>query len=386
MLHFVAFGAMVGTTVVDILIGEKEEEQEKPPPPEPQPRDEPVIVELDAEALLAMRDAAIADLLPPETVAIPEPTLLPVLPEPALVDIAPIQLQPEGYQKTSEAQESEVAPDNAVLIGERNTIAASEQPGGEEGLALPTQEGEKPRRDERHLFNSEFSPGEEEGNPSKEAVKEETLAGDPNAATEETKIPVEASQPVEEQGVPKEELLTSDNVIEVPMKEGKQEEKEETLPKESEKEREPEVAKQGEGGDADRRIKEKVEDGGFRTEAKKTRVEGTISRRGRSALDVESTAIGKYKARVNRVIETEWQRLCVVHRDHLLPGILTLRFYLDKNGRVSGIRYLDVFHASEMQKGFTMQAVKQPKLPAMPKEVRKELEGEPLEFRINFNF
>jgi len=115
-------------------------------------------------------------------------------------------------------------------------------------------------------------------------------------------------------------------------------------------------------------------------------MEGTISRRGRSSLKVEATALGKYKARVNRMIETEWQRRCVMHRDHVLPGILTLRFYVDKNGRVSGLRYLDVFQASAMQKGFTMKAVQQPRLPAMPEEVIKELEGEPLEFHLNFRF
>ncbi|MDP6206678.1 MAG: hypothetical protein QGG01_00120, partial [Roseibacillus sp.] len=101
---------------------------------------------------------------------------------------------------------------------------------------------------------------------------------------------------------------------------------------------------------------------------------------------VEATALGKYKARVNRMIETEWQRRCVMHRDHVLPGILTLRFYVDKNGRVSGLRYHDVFQASAMQKGFTMKAVQQPRLPAMPEEVIKELEGEPLEFHLNFRF
>ena len=115
-------------------------------------------------------------------------------------------------------------------------------------------------------------------------------------------------------------------------------------------------------------------------------MEGTISRRGQSSLKVEATALGKYKAQVNRIIETEWQRRCVMHRDHVLPGILTLRFYVDKSGRVSGLRYLDVFQASAMQKGFTMRAVQQPRLPRMPAEVADELDGEPLEFHINFHF
>ena len=57
-----------------------------------------------------------------------------------------------------------------------------------------------------------------------------------------------------------------------------------------------------------------------------------------------------------------------------------------KDGRVSGLRYLDVFQASAIQKGFTMKAVQQSKLPVMSEEVIKELEGELLEFHINFHF
>ena len=33
-----------------------------------------------------------------------------------------------------------------------------------------------------------------------------------------------------------------------------------------------------------------------------------------------------------------------------------------------------------------MRAVQQPDLPRMPEEVAKELDGEPLEFHINFHF
>ena len=115
-------------------------------------------------------------------------------------------------------------------------------------------------------------------------------------------------------------------------------------------------------------------------------MEGTLNRRGRNSLDVENTAIGRYKASINRMIEREWQRQCINHRNHILPGILTLRFYVDERGGGSGLRFIDEFHASEIQKGFTLQSVRVPKFPVMPKKVAGELEGESLEFRLNFKF
>lgn len=372
-LHFVAFGAIVGTTMVDILIAEEEE----PEPPELARPDDPdefkdVVVELDAAALLALREA----LEPEEVSETGEP-----------VRIDPIENDPVGYAKTSPDQESEEAPEGAILIGERNTLAAAElAPAKEDGPELPTQEGEDSVRNERNLFNSDFSPGEEEGRAAPEYVDPQEVAGDPESAVGNSTAPIETDQPEEEKGRAKEDLLESRNTVEVPAEEGVQEEKEETLPRRKKNEREAEVIRKGEDGQSQEPIREQVKNGGFRTESSKTRMEGTISRQGRSSLKVEATALGKYKARVNRMIETEWQRRCVMHRDHVLPGILTLRFYVDKNGKVSGLRYLDVFQASAMQKGFTMKAVQQPRLPAMPEEVLRELEGEPLEFHINFRF
>ncbi|NRB27059.1 MAG: hypothetical protein HRU37_05180 [Roseibacillus sp.] len=372
-LHFVAFGAMVGTTMVDILIAE-EEEPKLPELPRPDDPDEfeDAVVELDAAALLALREE-------------PGPEEAAETGEPVRVD--PIENDPIGYAKTSPDQESEETPEGAILIGERNTLAAAElAPVKENGPELPTQKGEDPLRNERDLFNSDFSPGEEEGRAAPENVDPEEVAGDPAAAAANPTTPVETGQPVQEQGRAKEDLLESRDTVEVPVEEGVQEEKEETLPRRKENEREAEVTRKGENGQSQEPIREQMKNGGFRTESRKTRMEGTISRQGRSSLKVEATALGKYKARVNRMIETEWQRRCVMHRDHVLPGILTLRFYVDKDGKVSGLRYLDVFQASAMQKGFTMKAVQQPRLPVMPEEVLKELEGEPLEFHINFRF
>lgn len=369
ILHLMAFGAMVGGAVLNILTEEQEVEIISDAPVDIV---KDVLVELDPLELMAMRESLGQINRSPEDAD-------PVAGVPPLRE--PVKNDSKRFMETSRGQESETAPEDAVLIGERNTEAASDlTPSQVEGPEVPTQTGREIERDERSLAESDFSPGEVEGEVVREAPREEISGTAASGREGQTPALETAPHPGER------------DAIEVPIEKNSntQNQEDEGHPQRSE------IAGEAEG--AEGRLKESAEESaeesvkdsgaqeGFRTESRKTRMEGTISRRGQSSLKVEATALGKYKAQVNRIIETEWQRRCVMHRDHVLPGILTLRFYVDKTGRVSGLRYLDVFQASTMQKGFTMRAVQQPRLPSMSEEVIKELDGEPLEFHINFHF
>ena len=365
ILHLMAFGAMVGGAVINILTEEKVDEVISNAPAD---RGREVLVELDALELMAMREVLGQTSLPPENFdRAAEDASLPELVEP----------EAKRFVETSQEQETERAVEGAVLIGERNTEEGSElAPSRVDGPAVPTQRGREAERNERILTDSDFSPGENEGQ-SGGGDPPEKLSG---SAVGNTKSPT----PAHVMPVPPAER----DVVEIPVEETSE------LRQQVDK-NDPERPETGDADDgveeglretSEERRKHSKGQEGFNTESRKTRMEGTISRRGQSSLKVEATALGKYKAQVNRIIETEWQRRCVMHRDHVLPGILTLRFYVDKAGRVSGLRYLDVFQASAMQKGFTMRAVQQPQLPGMPEEVVEELEGESLEFHINFHF
>ncbi|MDG2487593.1 MAG: hypothetical protein P8M65_07785 [Roseibacillus sp.] len=365
ILHLMAFGAMVGGAVLNILTEEQEVEIISNAPVDIVKN---VLVELDALELMAMRESLGQINRSPEDVD--QVAEVPPLREPAKNDS-------KRFMETSRGQESETAPEDAVLIGERNTEAASDLAATQtEGPEVPTQIGREIERDERSLTESDFSPGEVEGQAVREEPRQETSVSAASRREGQTPALETAPHPGER------------DAVEVPVEKNPntQNQEDEGHPQRSEIVGEAEGAEERLKESAEESVKDSGAQEGFRTESRKTRMEGTISRRGQSSLKVEATALGKYKAQVNRIIETEWQRRCVMHRDHVLPGILTLRFYVDKTGRVSGLRYLDVFQASTMQKGFTMRAVQQPRLPSMPEEVVKELDGEPLEFHINFHF
>ena len=66
--------------------------------------------------------------------------------------------------------------------------------------------------------------------------------------------------------------------------------------------------------------------------------------------------------------------------------MISIRFYVDQSGGVSGIKFQEVIGANFIERGFTQRALRQVELPKMPESVLKELEGESLELIYNFYF
>ncbi len=125
---------------------------------------------------------------------------------------------------------------------------------------------------------------------------------------------------------------------------------------------------------------------GFSGHSRKNKMTGSISRRGKSAVNVKNSPLGRYQAKVSKAVELQWRRNCEQHRDHIVPGVISLRFYVDSKGKVSGIKFQEVIEGNFIERGFTQRAVRQAKLPKMSKSVIKELDGEPLELIYNFYF
>ena len=149
ILHLMAFGAMVGGAVMDILT---EEQVDQTVSQAPLRKENDVLIELDALKLLSMREALGREPVPPQD---PDPV---AIPQSELV-----QEDSKRFAETSPEQESEIAPEGAVLIGERDTLAASELEAAHvEGPEIPTQIGKEPERNEKNLTDSDFSPGQNE--------------------------------------------------------------------------------------------------------------------------------------------------------------------------------------------------------------------------------
>ncbi len=126
---------------------------------------------------------------------------------------------------------------------------------------------------------------------------------------------------------------------------------------------------------------------GFRSEAKATVMEGTISRRSKiGSKNVKATPVGKYMAQISKLVEQEWQRRCMMHADLIQPGTLRISFIVDERGKVRNIDTISQTQGSKNQESLTFQALMSVKIPPMPKKVRESQGGDPLEFRYYFRF
>jgi hypothetical protein len=103
-------------------------------------------------------------------------------------------------------------------------------------------------------------------------------------------------------------------------------------------------------------------------------------------LDVEDSPLGRYQAIISRAVEQEWQRNCVRHRDFITPGFLTVRFFVEADGKVRSVQFVGDMETGEVQKGFTLNSIRNAEIPAMSRSLRKEYDKEPLELIFRFYF
>jgi hypothetical protein len=291
---------------------------------------------------------------------------------------AAVTASPQIEKRFARTSPDQAAPssENPAFIGERNTRATSDRPPVADAPPLPSQAGITPR-DENHIetTESDYKDGSltAEAPPAPDALAPETPAASSSPAPSSTAA---ASNPP-----PREALLEGPNPVDV------------QVPKETAPGEEIKTTPEPRPVEEARPVEETppprpapVKDPAFSGFQRKTAVVGSISRTGRSSLDVEDTALGRYQAAISRAVELEWQRNCVRHRDYITPGFLTVRFFVETSGRVRSVQFVGDMETGEIQKGFTLNSIRDADIPAMPAALRREHDKEPLELIFRFYF
>ena len=332
-----------------------------------------------------------------EFFAVPE-----VVPEPEVPAPVPEEEKPEMVEKeeekpepafvqTRDDQEAEKAPEDKSLIGERDTEATSEAEAeaGEEKMAALA--GEEERRSDPKTFDSNFSKGDDRG--AAQGLKDSPVAGrgDDQAnqeASEGTMTDLneltKPSPPVEEKPPASrpEKLPTIEDALAALEEEIARESERQEMTKPVRPERQPPKPTSA----AREKQEASNQDGSFAPRSRKTRVAGVISARGAGSLDVAKTAVGRYQALVFKKLESAWQMENIRNRSLLAPGNITVYFIVNEGGDVSRQRQVARVGASGTQLGMILRSLEGIDIPKMPKEVVKELEGDPLEIIVTFNY
>jgi len=312
--------------------------------------------------------------------------------------VTPPESVQRRFARTTEDQSA--APEKTTaFIGERNTRATSDRPAVPTAPPLPSQAGIAPR-DETDIetTQSDYQDGSLATTPSA-APETEALPTQPAPDTPPTSPPAQApaAETSEMPGPdadrsapppPREKLLEGPNPVDVPVQRDltKDEEIKPTVEKRPPAGPPPAAKPTEASKTADAPKPKPSQEPTFKGFQRKTAVMGSISRTGRSSLDVEDSPLGRYQAAISRAVEQEWQRNCVRHRDFITPGFLTVRFFVETGGKVRSVQFVGDMETGEVQKGFTLNSIRDADIPAMPTALRKEYDKEPLELVFRFYF
>jgi outer membrane biosynthesis protein TonB len=337
----------------------------------------------------SLKSWIVKERIPPKP---PEATVIIISPKSAATPlvVAPAPAPPKdkpSFARTSEDQSSP-PPKIKENIGERDTTATSDAPVVATAPEQISQQGRPPRREEEiETTVSRLQDGALEHNalaapmtpptPPQPQVK-------PSITPEKT---TETTEPGKDQ-----ETVDANSIKPTPMSKGntiveRAKDQESTKPKTSDALKATQAAaKENPVTPPATLPKPSTKEPGFRGNQQRTLLSGSISRKGNAALNVSKTSLGKYHSAISRAIEAEWHRNCTTYRDLITPGTITVRFVIDSKGDVRSASVVDMVAAGQIQKGFTLNSIRQAKLPTIPADLQKELDGEPLEVLYNFYF
>ncbi len=314
----------------------------------------------------------------------------------ATIYAVPAETAPVPEKRFARTTEDQAAPpeEPPAFIGERDTRAASDRAPVASAPPLPSQAGIESRDElEIETTESDYQDGGLSGKSPAVPVFEThpSLLVPPAPPLESATEPTAAPGPdaVRSLPSPRETLLEGPNPVEVqvPRETGADSQIKPTPEQRSADL--PPAPKVPELEIPAHAVRPNPSSGpAFRGFQRKTAVMGSISRNGRSALDVENTALGRYQAVISRAVEQEWQRNCVRHRDFITPGFLTVRFFVETSGKVRSVLFVEDMgeKGGQIQKGFTLKSIRNAEIPAMPRDLRKEYDEEPLELIFRFYF
>ncbi len=116
----------------------------------------------------------------------------------------------------------------------------------------------------------------------------------------------------------------------------------------------------------------------FTPETDINKVSGTISNRGKAAMDVEASELGKYKKKVTQAIERKWHRYRQNHADYATFGSLRIKFKVNERGTPINLK-IARNNANTVMTEFTLKSILDADIPPMPRNIKELLRGRGLE-------
>jgi hypothetical protein len=383
-----------------------------------------VWVVLELAAVMSERLGRAEEVKPAEEVTLLYPDQ--IIPEPP--PVVPVVPKPEekSYIRTTQNARSEEAPKQADFVSDRNTKAASALPADAAGKKnMPSLDGIDPERGE--LANRDYKDGaiKEDGATPVPAMSMAQAAppapldpvqkpvepvrpptppptpppAPPPAPPVEKAIdvakaipmtPLEAMMREQDEGeagrlslepAPKVKEVKPDEppVKESPVPEMRTVVETPPAPPKPPEMRQP-AAVGGAALDPVKRTAGPRDADAFSPFTRTSKVKGTISNRGETAVDAAETPVGRYMRQVTGAVEKKWHLLRRRNADAVTYGSLRLRFFVKADGKVGPPTVLsERAEADTRMLDFTLRAIMEAEIPPIPADLLPLLDGQQLE-------
>jgi TonB family protein len=122
---------------------------------------------------------------------------------------------------------------------------------------------------------------------------------------------------------------------------------------------------------------------GYRAQKEQTKIEGSISNRGRPGVDAIGTPLGRYRKAIADAIGSRWYYYVNQRMDLITVGDVHIKFVITRSGRVEGVKILSNT-ANATFGEFCMRSVTEAKIPPLPPDVSAKLDDGRLEIEYHF--
>ena len=122
---------------------------------------------------------------------------------------------------------------------------------------------------------------------------------------------------------------------------------------------------------------------GYQPEQEKSKVEGSITNRGKNAVDAVATPLGKYKAQVYNAVGSRWLYYVKSQMDVLAIGTARVSFAVTRTGRVQDI-HVDANTANASFAEVCERAIRDAEISQPPAGSLDQMRDGRLEYTITF--
>jgi outer membrane biosynthesis protein TonB len=124
---------------------------------------------------------------------------------------------------------------------------------------------------------------------------------------------------------------------------------------------------------------------GYQPQLQKTRIEGSISNRGKAAVDAESTPLARYKKQVNDAIGSRWYYYIRGKMDLIAAGSVHMSFSINDKGQAVSVR-IDANTSNQSLADVCERAIREAEIEPPPPDLIAPMKDGRLDYSLTFTF